>query len=106
MFLAKRLATCASVTKYDAGERKEAGTLAHAFADLEESFRTFLNELLPKLMSKENLTPDEIDDLLLEILHEFRHILYHIKDSKYYWYLLEPLVLEGSSEPGSAPGSV
>jgi len=101
--LAKRLATCATLTKYDTVERKEADTLAHGFADLEDSFRVFLDEQLPKLLRKEDLTPEEITHLLLEILDEFRHILYHIKDSKYYWHFLEPLVWEGSSEAGSAP---
>lgn len=40
--LAERLSQCLEVTKYDQGDEKEAGVLAHSFADLEESFRMFL----------------------------------------------------------------
>ncbi len=56
--LAERLSQCPEVTKYDQGEEKEAGVLAHSFGDLEESFRTFLKEQLPRLMD-EHATPAE-----------------------------------------------
>jgi hypothetical protein len=74
------------VTKFDEGEHQEASTLAHAFADLEESFDKFLNEHLPRLVRDQ---PDagEIPGLLLEIGEEFRHILYHLRDPKFYSYL-------------------
>jgi len=84
--LAERLSTCRAVTKFDKGEEREAWTLSHAFGDLEESFRKCLEELLPKLMEG-HLEGLEIHDLLLEIGEEFRHILYHIKDPKFYRYL-------------------
>jgi hypothetical protein len=84
--LAERLSQCPEVTKYDQGEEKEAGVLAHSFGDLEESFRTFLNEQLPRLMD-EQATAAELCDVLLEIGEEFRHILYHIHDPKFYQYL-------------------
>jgi len=84
--IAERLAKCPEVTKYDNGAEKEAGTLAHAFGDLEESFRAFLNEQLPRLMN-DRASPEEILDALLEIGEEFRHILYHINDPKFYKYL-------------------
>lgn len=84
--LAERLSQCPEVTKYDQGEQKEAGVLAHSFGDLEESFRTFLNEQLPRLLN-EHATAEELGDVLLEIGEEFRHILYHIQDPKFYQYL-------------------
>ena len=84
--LAERLAQCKEVTRFDAGEEREAWTLAHAFGDLEESFRRFLEEQLPRLTNGQ-LTGPETHDLLLEIGEEFRHILYHIKDPKFYRYL-------------------
>jgi hypothetical protein len=84
--LAERLSTCKAVTKFGAGEEREAWTLAHAFADLEESFRRFLEEQLPRLAQGQS-AESEIHDLLLEIGEEFRHILYHIKDPKFYRYL-------------------
>jgi hypothetical protein len=84
--LAERLSTCKAVTKFDVCEEREAWTLAHAFADLEESFRRFLEEQLPRL-AQGQLKESEVHDLLLEIGEEFRHILYHIKDPKFYRYL-------------------
>lgn len=74
------------MTKFDAGENREAWTLAHTFADLEESFRTFLDEQLPKL-AKADLKASDTYDLLLEIGEEFRHILYHVKEPSFYQYL-------------------
>ena len=88
--LAERLAQCKEVTRFDAGEECEAWTLAHAFADLEESLRTFLEEQLPRLMDRQ-LEASEIHDLLLDIGEEFRHILYHIKDPKFYRYLSDEI---------------
>ncbi|MDQ1639479.1 MAG: hypothetical protein QOF62_2818 [Pyrinomonadaceae bacterium] len=84
--LADRLSKCREVTKYDHGDEKEAGVLAHSFADLEESFKTFLNEQLPRLLD-DQATPSEMCDVLLEIGEEFRHILYHIHDPRFYEYL-------------------
>jgi hypothetical protein len=93
--LAKKLSKCPEVTRYDTGEEKEAWTLAHAFADLEESFHAFLEVQLPKLV-KGNLQPSEMHDLLLDIGEELRHILYHIQDPKFYRYLTpEPSQVSG-----------
>jgi|SRR5437588_3364649 len=84
--LADRLSKCPEVTKYDVGDEREAGVLAHAFGDLEESFNAFLDHQLPRLMNDE-ASPAELFDALLEIGEEFRHILYHIHDPKFYRYL-------------------
>jgi len=85
--LAAKLAECAEVTKYDTITEKQAWTMAHAFVDLEESFRAFLDEQLPNLLN-DDLKPDEVYDLLLEIGEEFRHIVYHIHDPLLYRQLL------------------
>ena len=84
--LAERLSTCEAVTRLDEGEEREAWTLAHALGDLEESFRKFLEDQLPRL-TEGQLEASQIQDLLLEIGEEFRHILYHIKDPTFYRYL-------------------
>ena len=84
--LAERLSTCEAVMRLDEGEEREAWTLAHALGDLEESFRKLLEDQLPRL-AQGQLGGSEINDLLLEIGEEFRHILYHIKDPKFYRYL-------------------
>ena len=67
----QRLARCPMVAKY--GE-EESGTLVHAFWDLEESFRSFLDEQLPKLADP-SVEGEQLQDLLLDIEQEFRHIL-------------------------------
>jgi hypothetical protein len=84
--LAERLSRCPEVARLDEGKDREAWTLAHAFADLEESFRKFLEDQLPRL-TQDQLEVSEVHDLLLEIGEELRHILYHIKDPKFYRYL-------------------
>lgn len=86
--IAEVLASCEQVTRLDTADEKEAWTLAHDFLDLEGSFRIFLQEQLPRLKSG-NLGLDEISDLLLDIGEEFRHIVYHIRNSRYYHYLRE-----------------
>lgn len=84
--LAERLSQCESVSKFDHGAEKEAWTLAHSFQDIEQSLRSFLDKLLPKLCD-ERLSESEIHEVLLEIGEEFRHVIYHIKDPKFYRYL-------------------
>jgi hypothetical protein len=86
--LADKLSLCAVVSKHDTAHEREGSTLAHAFADLEESFFEFHGRLARLL--KEDLSPDLTYEVLLEIGEDFRHILYHIKDPKFYRYLIEP----------------
>ena len=86
--LSDKLSKCKYITRFDKKDEPEAWTLALAFNDLEDSFRKILDELFPKLIQKE-LNDSEIKNLLLEIGEEFRHILYHIKDTEFYNYLFE-----------------
>jgi hypothetical protein len=88
--LANKLAKCPEVTAHDTLEEKQAWTMAHAFIDLRESFRIYLDEQLPRLLN-DDLTPQEIHDLLLDMGEEFRHVLYHINDPEFYKRLLGPL---------------
>jgi hypothetical protein len=97
--LADRLSRCPEVTHFDDGENKEAWGLADSFADLEDSFRAFLDDQLPRVVQG-NLQPSEMHDLLLDIGEEFRHILYHIlEQQKFYKYL----VPEGTEILGQPP---
>src|SRR6267143_6643118 len=84
--LAERLENCEQVRRYDTAEEKEGWTLAHNLMDLEESCRAFLEKLLPRLRT-DDLSPEQINELLLEMGEEFRHMLYHIKDSEFFAYL-------------------
>ena len=84
--LADQLGECPEVQALDEGEEKEAWTLAHSFSDIEESCLAFLEGQLPRLLEGK-LEASEVYDLLLDIGEEFRHILYHIHDPKFYRYL-------------------
>lgn len=86
--LAEILSRCKAVTQFDTDEEKEAWTLAHCFADLEASFQVILDQHLPELLSLSR-TDQETEDLLHDIGEELRHILYHLKDPRYYRYLLD-----------------
>jgi hypothetical protein len=87
--LSEKLSKCKNVTKYDETGEPESWTLAISMKDLEESFVKFLDKQLPRLVN-ENLSSSEINDLLLDMGEEFRHILYHIKDPKFFKYLNDP----------------
>jgi len=84
--LQKILSKCEKVNNYDTGKAKESDILSYSLTELNESFRRFIEELFPQLIHKD-LEEEEIYNLLHEIGEEFRHILYHIKDSNYYNYL-------------------
>ncbi len=84
--LAEHLSKCPDVAKLDRGDHKEAWALAHAFADLEESFRKILDDQLKRLTAGE-LDESKTLDLLLDIGEELRHVLYHIHDPRFYRYL-------------------
>jgi hypothetical protein len=84
--LIERLQRCDKVSRYDEGEWQEAAVLVHAFHDLEESCRTYLEVLLPRLTNPE-VEGDELLDLLYDVGEEFRHMLYHLNDPRFYGYL-------------------
>jgi hypothetical protein len=88
--IAERLDTCPQVRRYDQNEEKQAWSVAHDLVDLAESFRTYLDDLLPRLKN-EDLSPDEMNWVLLDIGEEFRHVLYHIHNSEYYAYLRDEI---------------
>lgn len=75
------------VTSLDRDNDIEAYNIAHALFDIEEAAKT-ITELRLKLESN-TLGEMEINDVLTDIGDELRHILYHIKDMKYYDYLIE-----------------
>lgn len=68
--------------------QEEPETLAHAFSDIEMSLTRFLHEQLPRLADA-SMKGQSLDDLLLEIREEFRHILYHLHDPQFF-RVLEP----------------
>jgi hypothetical protein len=87
VLLAERLAKRPEVRQFDEGDHKEAPALADSLSDLENSFREFLDEILPKLASSEG---EELYDLLLETAENFRHILYHILEQQKFFRYVAP----------------
>ena len=84
--LAAKLAKVPGLSKNDRSEKEpESSTLAYTFSELEESFSLFVDDLLPRLVNADS--EDEASNLLHDIGEEFRHILYHINDTRYYNYL-------------------
>lgn len=83
--LRRRLDDCPIVSR---SGKEEAPTLVHAFSDLEASCRTFLTDLLPRLANP-NVQGTELEDLLIDVREEFRHVLYHIHDPELF-RMLEP----------------
>ena len=96
--LRERLAQCPMVTQFG---QEEPGTLVHAFSDLEESFRRFLDKQLPKLADPA-VKGESLEDVLLDVQEEFRHILYHLHDPQFF-RLLEP-THEWLAVPGARSG--
>jgi len=73
------------INSYDSLEEREADTVAHALLDMLESFKTVSN-FVTKL-NESKLTEEEVDELLLDVGEELRHIIYHVDDMKFYSYL-------------------
>ena len=94
--LAERLDKCEQVRRYDTVAEKQAWALAHNLLDLAESFRTFLEDQLPRLHDA-SLSCTELDDVLGDIGEEFRHILWHIHSAEFYAYLVDKAPPESPS---------
>jgi hypothetical protein len=84
--LINNLQKSSQVNSHDIVNEKESVRLAHAIIDLSESFKEILENLAPKL-NTDNIEEKEVEDILLNIGEELRHILYHIKDCRYYDYI-------------------
>jgi hypothetical protein len=67
----------------------EAGTLAHAIADLADSSRDYL-EILPRLLD-EQLVGDELVLELIGVKNGLAHTLYHIEDPRFFRQGLDQL---------------
>jgi hypothetical protein len=81
--LMKVLSRCSTLERYDQPGEPQAATVAHAFLDLEESFRRFVEMHLVAL-TQNDLSEEEVCEKLQDIGEEFRHILYHIRDMQFY----------------------
>lgn len=85
--LAEKLSKSPEVARFNQGDHREEWALAGSFADLEESFRIFIDDQLPKLTNG-TLSDEELSGLLIQIGVNFQHVLYHIlTQPKFYNYL-------------------
>jgi hypothetical protein len=78
--LAEKLERCSDVARHG---KEEAWSIAYSLGDIEQSMRTFLGEQLPALLDP-GVEGEKLEDLLLEVREEFRHILYHIHDPEFF----------------------
>lgn len=83
--LHKVLKKSKKIAKFDSEDEPGSSKLAYSLSEIEKSCLAFYMKLLPRL--KQMNEQDGIEEILHEIGEEFRHILYHIEDSKYYSYL-------------------
>jgi hypothetical protein len=84
--IAQNLRKSEKVNSFDEGDELESYTIAHALLDIEESAKTLSENYIPKLLTS-NIDESELNELLIDIGDVFRHMIYHIKDSKYFDYL-------------------
>jgi hypothetical protein len=84
--LTTNLEKCERVTRYSTQEENQADTLANGYIDMEASMTAITKKLIPQLY-KADITSEEVDDIILDIGEELRHILYHINDTNVYDYL-------------------
>lgn len=73
------LEKCRRVTKHSTKEENQSDTLANALIDISEAMKN-INVQVSKLYLN-TLQEDEVDEIILEIGEELRHILYHINDT-------------------------
>ncbi|WP_138484934.1 hypothetical protein [Dyadobacter bucti] len=74
------------LNKLSTKEDNQIDTLANALIDIEESLKKVINEHIPHFYQNE-LSEEEVEDIIFDIGEELRHLLYHINDTKVYNYL-------------------
>ncbi len=70
-------------------QEKESNKLAYTLLEINESadeIRKHINLLL-----NDRIENDEINDIIWDIGEELYHILYHLKNNKFYSYILDRL---------------
>lgn len=69
------------------GADHAAEITAHAVADIMESASRLVVKVLPTLLDA--ATSDELEDALIDVADELRHIVYHAKDAKYFAFIFD-----------------
>src|SRR5687767_10614917 len=81
--LRERLSRSDFVHRLDAADHDESVAIAHGLWDIAESCLAILDERLPALQNPV-VTDDEIEDLLVELREDLRHINYHMGESRFF----------------------
>lgn len=84
--LAQVLAASDMVKRLDTRDEPGAWRLAYALVEIRHSFARLDASIMPALEAANESI--HVDNSLHEIGEELRHVLYHIKDSGYFDYLL------------------
>jgi hypothetical protein len=82
--LCERLCHSKALSGYDVpGEPREGERIAHSILDIDESCQRIRDQIVPRLL---NATLDEagIDDALHDLREEYRHILYHLREPRFF----------------------
>lgn len=53
-----------------------------ALIEISDSISKIYSEIIPNIIEMKNIDEEKLDDLLVDIRTEFRHIKYHIDDGK------------------------
>jgi hypothetical protein len=76
--LERLLAQCTSVKKFDDPDQRESGAISLALGDLEDVFRKYLDQSLPRVLAA--TTCDELEAVLFDIRLDFQEVVWHL------WY--------------------
>jgi hypothetical protein len=76
--LERRLAQCESLNQFDDPDQRESGAISHALGDLEDVFRKYLDQSLPRVLAA--TTCDELEAVLFDIRLDFQEVVWHL------WY--------------------
>jgi hypothetical protein len=85
--LVKTLETSPIVRRFDIPGEPQAWVLAHALRDMEASMLRVVEQQLPRLLDLNDAAA--IDDALHELGEELRHILFHVRETRFFGYLEE-----------------
>ena len=67
---------------YRIGSSEEADAIVHALVDIAVSIDKVYLDILPGLLNDSETTAENLKERLWDLREEFRHIDYHIHDSK------------------------
>lgn len=62
--------------------QEQSEAIAHALVDIAESIEKIYGSLIQSILDRRDSSDDDLNDALWELREEFRHIQYHVCDSK------------------------